>query len=137
MTEAVPATAVPRREDLPDGSVRIVFAAPILFHAEPRASLTLRAPTAGERWEIGDPRSYIENAAGLGMAYTDREMLVRWIRLLIVDHDFDFIARDRDLSLAILIEDVVLGFFTKARMRLRPPSAPSPDPGQPPATSPA
>lgn len=128
-------SAAPRREDQPDGSVRIVFAAPILFHAEPRSSLLLRQPTVGEVWELGDPRGIVYNEEGLGVPFTDREKMILWVKKLIVDHDFDFVARDRDLALAILIEEAVLDFFTKARTRLKPPSARSQKPDQPPATS--
>jgi hypothetical protein len=116
----------PRREPQPDGSVRIYFAAPILHHAEPRGFVTLREPMALEGWQIGDPVSYIYDDRGYGTPYVDRERLLQWIRLLIVDHDADILGRERDLSLSFLIEETVLGFFREARTRSRPPSANSP-----------
>lgn len=120
--------SAPRREDLPDGSVRIWFAAPILLHAEPRGFLTLRQPFAGEPWELGDPRSYVYGVDGLGTPYTDREVLMKWIRRLMVDHDPDIVGREPDLSLGLLIEEAVLDFFTNARKRLKTASAPAPVP---------
>jgi hypothetical protein len=123
VTDSAPA---PRREDLPDGSVRIVFAAPILYHTEPKGFVDLRPPTAGEVWEMGDPRQFIFNDAGLGTPYTDRALLRQWIGKLMVGHDADMIARERDAALGILIEEAVLDFFAKARRRSKAASAPSP-----------
>lgn len=118
----------PRREDLPDGSVRIWFSSPIFLHAEPKGFLTLRPPQVGERWEHGEPNAYVFNAEGLGTPYTDRPCLRGWIERLIVDHDIDIIGRSSDLALGLLIEEAVLGFFTNARKRLRTESARSPQP---------
>lgn len=116
----------PRREDLPDGSVRIHFAAPIVaIGGVAASSLLLRPPTAGEIWEIGDPRGFIYNDAGLGTPYVDRPLLLQWIRKLVTEHDPDIIARERDAALGMLIEEAVLDFFKNARMRLKPASAPS------------
>ncbi|MBX9911457.1 MAG: hypothetical protein K2Z25_22475 [Beijerinckiaceae bacterium] len=118
--------STPRRETQPDGSVRIWFAAPILHHAEPKGFVTLREPMALESWQIGDPVSYIYDDRGYGTPYVDRERLLQWIRLLIVDHDADILGRERDLALSFLIEETVLGFFRQGRTRLRPPSEGSP-----------
>lgn len=125
---ALAGSPAPRREDLPDGSVRIWFAAPILFHTEPKSFLDLRPPTAGEVWELGDPRQFIFNDTGLGAPYTDRPLLRQWIGRLMVGHDADIVARDRDAALGILIEEATLDFFAKARKRSRPASEPSPQP---------
>lgn len=117
----------PRREDLPDGSVRIHFAAPIVgIGGAAASSLLLRPPTAGEFWEIGDPRGFIYNDQGLGTPYVDRPLLLQWIKKLITEHDAEIIARERDASLGMLIEEAVLDFFKNARTRLKPVSAPSP-----------
>lgn len=113
----------PRREPQPDGSVRVYFSAPIMFHAEPKGFATLRAPRVGEIWEFGDPIEYVVQD-GAATPYVDRKALVRWIHTLMTDHDADIIGRDGDSSLGLLIEDVVLGFFTNARMRLTQASAP-------------
>lgn len=118
----------PRREDLPDGSVRIHFAAPIVDQGQAKSSLLLRLPTAAEMWEIGDPRGFIFNDKGEGTPYVDRPLLLQWIRKLITEHDADVIGRERDPALGLLIEEAVLDFFKTARMRLKPVSAPSPDP---------
>jgi len=118
-------TTAPRREDQPDGSVKIIFAAPIMFHDEAKGHLTLRPPRTGEVWEIGDPRSYIYSDDGLGTPYVDRPRLVQWIKRLIVGHDVDLIGASTDLALGLLIEQAVLDFFLKARMSLKPESAPS------------
>lgn len=115
----------PKREELPDGKVRIAFAAPIMLFEEVKRSLTLRPPTAGEIWEIGDPRSYIYNEAGLGTPYVDRERLKAWIGKLMVDHDRDLIGMQGDAALGLMIEEAVLDFFSKARKRSRSGSAPS------------
>ncbi|QEL26154.1 hypothetical protein FQV39_28750 [Bosea sp. F3-2] len=120
------AAPAPRREDLPDGSVRIFFAAPIVDHGQAKGHLTLRQPTAGEIWELGDPRGFIYDKGGLGTPYVDRPLLLQWIRKLITEHDADVVARERDPSLGLLIEEAVLDFFRNARMRLKPASAPSP-----------
>lgn len=125
----------PRREDQPDGSVRIWFAAPILFHAEPKGFLTLREPLALEAWQMGDPVSFIYDERGYGTPYVDRDRLVTWLQKLIVDHDADIIGRERDLALAMLMEETVIGFFRQARTRLRPPSAASSDQASPPVKS--
>lgn len=115
----------PHRENLPDGSVRVYFSAPILFHAEPKGFATFRAPTVADVWELGDPRVYLFNEAGQGVPYTDREVLVKWIGRLMVDHDVDMVGRHGDAALGLLIESVVLDFFTIARKRLTAGSAPS------------
>lgn len=118
----------PRREDLPDGSVRIVFAAPIVLHGEAKGFVDLRPPTAGEVWDLGDPRAFIYNEAGLGTPYTDRTLLRQWIAKLMVGHDADIIARERDAALGLLIEEAVLDFFARARRRSKAESAPLPVP---------
>lgn len=115
----------PRREDLPDGQVRVFFSTPIVHFGEAKGSVTLRQPNVSEIWEIGDPRSYIFNDAGLSTGYTDREKLRQWVGRLMVDHDADIIGREPDTALGMLIEEVVLGFFTSARKRLMNASAPS------------
>lgn len=122
MTES---TQLPRREDLPDGKVKITFATPIMLFEEAKRSVTLRPPTAGEIWEIGDPRSYIYNAEGLGTPYVDRARFKGWLSKLMVDHDADIIGFAGDAALGMLIEDVVLDFFQNARRRSSNASAPS------------
>lgn len=117
-----------RREDQPDGKVKIIFAAPILLHDEAKRSLSLRPPRAGEIWDLGDPRSYIYNEAGLGTPYVDRERLKAWIGRLMVDHDHDIIGHTGDAALGMLIEEVVLDFFGNARKWSNAASAPSPRP---------
>lgn len=107
----------PRREDLPDGSVRIHFAAPILLHDEPKRFVTFRPPAVGEIWDYGDPLEFVVQD-GAGTPYIDRKILRRWIELLMSDHDADIIGRERDPLLGMMIEDAVLGFFTTARTRL-------------------
>ena len=115
----------PRHEELPSGQVRVLFSAPIVHFSEAKGSVTLRPPNVSEIWEIGDPRSFIFNDAGLSTPYTDREKLRQWIGRLMVDHDSDIIGREADPALGMLIEEVVLGFFSSARKRLTNASAPS------------
>lgn len=115
---------MPRREDLLDGSVRIHFDAPILHHAEPRGFMTLRPPTFGEVLAHGEPQSLVVGN-GAGVTYVDRPLLVKWFSLLLTDHAAEFIQPSRDAALALLVEEVIFGFFTGARTRLRPPPAPS------------
>lgn len=122
MSAAAPA---PRREDMPDGTVRIWFSAPILLHDEPKGFLDLRQPTAGEIWELGDPRAFIYDEHGLGTPWTDRELLRKWIARLMTGHDPDIVGRERDAGLGLLIEEAVLDFFAKARRRSKAASAPS------------
>jgi hypothetical protein len=114
----------PRREDLPDGSVRIHFAAPIVDQGKARLFCDFRPPTVGELIDTGDPRALVMSADGVGTDYVDRIALRRWGEKLIVGHDFDVIARERDLRLGMLIEGVLLGFFENARMWLKAGSAP-------------
>lgn len=114
---------LPRREDQPDGSVKILFAAPILDIGEAKRHLTLRPPQAGEIWDIGDPRSFIYNDDGLGTPYVDRVRLRTWIGRLIEGHDVDIIGAQGDAALGLLIEEAVLDFFGKARKQLKPASA--------------
>lgn len=115
--------AAPRREDLPDGSVRIIFAAPILFHAEPKGHCHFRPPTVGELIDLGDPRSLVVGGDNMATEYIDRTILRQWAAKLIEGHDFDFIARERDLRLGVLIERALLGFFENARTWLKAGSA--------------
>lgn len=121
----------PRREDLPDGSVRIIFAAPILLHAEPKGHCDFRPPTVGELIDIGDPRNLVIGADRTATEYLDRITLRQWAGKLIVGHDFDIVSRERDLRLGLLIEGVLLGFFENARTWLRAASAPSPNEAMP------
>ncbi|KPH80683.1 hypothetical protein [Bosea vaviloviae] len=111
--------SAPRREDLPDGSVRIHFAAPILLFTEPKGHATLRRPTVAESWEIGDPLTYIVDERGYATPFLDRPRLVTWINRLVTDHDADVIGRDSDLALGMLMEDAVIDFFRKAKLRSR------------------
>lgn len=120
---ALAGSPAPRREDLPDGSVRIWFAAPILFHTEPKSFLDLRPPTAGEVWELGDPLSHVYGD-GAVTPYVDRGLLLRWLGKLIVGHDVDIVGRERDAGLGLMIEEAVLDFFATARKRSRAASAP-------------
>lgn len=115
----------PRREEQPDGSVKITFAAPILFHDEPKGFLTLRQPTIREVWDHGDPVTWVFSDAGAVVSTVDRPSLRAWVGLLIEGHDPDIIGKQRDVALALLIEDAVVDFFRSARRRLKPPSAPS------------
>lgn len=114
-----------RREDQPDGSAKIWFAAPILDIDKPKRFLILRQPRAGEIWDLGDPRSYIYNADGLGTPYVDRERLKKWIDRLMTEHDADVIGVMGDAALGMLIEETVLDFFTNARTQSKTASAPS------------
>lgn len=114
----------PRREDQPDGSVKIVFAAPILYHAEARGHLTLRRPQAGEVWDLGDPVTWFVSDSGLAVRQIERPALREWVKRLIVDHDADVIAMLGDVALGLLIEDAVVDFFQSARTLLRQPPAP-------------
>ncbi len=116
---------VPRREAQPDGSVRVLFSAPILEHGEPKGFVTMRPPRAGEIWDFGDPLEFVVQD-GASTPYVDRKTLRRWITLLMVDHDAEVIARENSTALGLLIEDVVLGFFLTARISLTATPAPLP-----------
>jgi len=116
----------PRREEQPDGSVKIIFASPILFHDEAKGYLTLRQPTIREVWEIGDPVTWVFSEAGAVVSTVDRLALRSWVGRLIEGHDADLIGAHRDVALGLLIEEAVVDFFRSARRRLKPPSAPSP-----------
>lgn len=113
----------PRREDQPDGSVKIIFAAPILDLDQPKKHLTLRPPTIREIWEIGDPLTYVFSDSGAVISTIDRPSLRAWASRLIEGHDADLIGEQRDVALGLLIEEAILGFFQSARRRLKPPSA--------------
>lgn len=123
-----PELSPPRREDLPDGSVRIHFAKPILHFGEAKMAAVFRPPTAGEFLDLGDPRHYVYDADGFGAPHTDRALLRRWAALLIVGHDIDMVGREADPMLGMLIEEAILDFFANARRRLKPASAPSSEP---------
>lgn len=114
----------PRREYLPDGSVRIVFAAPILLHGEAKGSLTLRPPTVDEYLELGDPNYVVYSDEGQVMPHIDRPLLRRWAARLVEGHDLDIVGRQRDLALGLAIEGAVLDFFRNARKRSKAASAP-------------
>lgn len=116
----------PRREDLPDGSVRIHFAGPIVDQGQARLFCDFRPPTVGELIDIGDPRAIVYDDVGGSAPYTDRSKLGTWARKLIVGHDYDVISRERDMRLGILLEEVLLDFFRSARRWLNAASAPSP-----------
>lgn len=124
-----------RRETLESGAVRVHFAAPIFDQADPKRWCTLRPPTIGEYLDHGDPLTVVVDGAGGGVPVVDRVLLRRWMDRLIEDHDAELICRAPDLALAMLIEEVILGFFTEARRRLRPPSPDLPGPASPPSTS--
>lgn len=116
--------AIPRRETLPDGSVRVHFTTPILYFDQAKSFVTFRPPGVGEIWDIGDPIEFVVQD-GAGTPYIDRKVLRRWIGLLMADHDADMIGVQRDPALGMVIEDVVLGFFTSVRTALINASAPS------------
>jgi hypothetical protein len=120
----VNAAPAPRREDLPDGSVRICFAAPIMLIDQPKPSLTLRQPTVFDVLDIGDPVTWIFDTEGNATKLVERDKLKTWFARLIDGHDPDIVGRERDTALGLLIEDALLGFFPSARTRLKPASAP-------------
>lgn len=119
---------LPRRENQPDGSVKILFASPILDVGEPKMQLTLRRPRCGEIWDIGDPVTWVFSDAGAVISTVDRPALRAWVGRLIEGHDPDIIALHGDIDLGLLIEEVIVDFFRSARRRLKPPSAPSSTP---------
>jgi hypothetical protein len=117
--------SAPRREDQPDGSVRVVFAQPILEHGEPKGSVTFRPPTVGEVLDLGDPATWVIGESGQAVSIVERPLLRQWAGRLAKGCDIDLIAREPDPALGLLIEEVILGFFQSARRRLKPASAPS------------
>lgn len=123
--------SAPRREDQPDGSVKIIFAAPILYHDEAKGHLTLRQPTIREVWDLGDPVTWVFSEAGVMVSTVDRSSLGAWAGRLIEGHDPDIIGAQRDVALGLLIEDVIVDFFRNARRRLKLPSAPSSEAASP------
>ncbi len=127
--------SAPTRTTQPDGSVRITFAAPIFDQAEPKRGCTLRPPTVGEYLDLGDPLTVVVDHAGAGVPVVDRALLLKWVERLMTDHDPVLVSRSSDLALAMMIEEVVLGFFSAARRRLRPPSPDLSAPASPPEIS--
>lgn len=117
------ASQLPRCEEQPDGSIKVLLASPILYHTEPKREFTLRQPTIREVWDIGDPVTWVFSDAGAIVSTVDRPTISRWINLLIDGHDPDLIGDRSDVALALLIEDAVIGFFRNARKRLKSPSA--------------
>ena len=113
-----------RREDMPDGSVRIWFDKPILEHTDPKGFLTLRRPTVMEALDIGDPVTWVSDGSK-ALRTVDRALLIQWFRALAVGHDADIVGREPDLALGLLIEETILDFFPKARKRLQPEPAPA------------
>lgn len=106
------------REELPDGSVRLTFAEPILDGAEPKRSLVVRRPTIGEQMRLGDPLTWVIDDKA-SMPIVNRQLVEEYARMLITGHDWDFIARATNMPLALAIEDAILGFFRSARITLR------------------
>jgi hypothetical protein len=123
MSEAASLSSpAPRREDLPDGRVRIHFTGPILHFTETKTSVTLRLPTVGEVLDRGDPLTFVVDDQA-SMPVVDRPAMREWFKALVVDHDADILLMQADTALGLLVEDVILGFFRSARRRLNPPSA--------------
>lgn len=118
---------MPRREDLPGGKVRVHFDRPILHFDKPAGFADFRPPTVGEVWDFGDPLTlwFVDESA---TPLVDRPALRAWIGRLIEGHDADMLARENDPALGILIEQVVTGFFMKARASLTAASAPASPP---------
>ena len=115
-----------RREDLPNGAVRIHFAAPILDFDQPKGFVDIRPPTVGEYLDTGDPLTWVFGPDGGGMPVSDRTVLRRWASTLVSGHSLDVLARESSLALAMAIEEAILGFFKTARMQLNAASAPLP-----------
>ena len=116
-----------RIETLPNGAARIHFDAPILLVDQPKGFVDFRPPTVGEYIDIGDPLTWVFGPDGGGMRVTDRVILKRWAAVLIEGHSMDVLALRPSLGLAMAIEEVILGFFKKARQDLSNASAPHPD----------
>jgi hypothetical protein len=114
----------PRAETQPDGSVRITLVSAILYFEKPEHTLLFRAPRVMEIIELGDPLTWLFRD-GVAMKVVDRPVLKLWFERLLVGHDADMVGREADAALGMLIEDVLLGFFQTARMRLNAQSAPS------------
>jgi hypothetical protein len=107
-----------QREELPDGSVRLTFAEPILDGAEPKRALVVRRPTIGEQMRLRDPLTWIVDDKA-SMPVINSEIVEGYCRILIVGHDWDFISRATNMPLGLAIEDVILGFFRNARTSLK------------------
>jgi hypothetical protein len=113
-----------RLEQLPDGSARIHFAAPILHHTEPKGFCTLRPPTSDEYLTHRDPSNWLTSGDAV-TPFVDGEIIRAYAKILMVDHDVDMVLRHAPLEVGLLIEEAILGFFRNARKRSKPASAPS------------
>lgn len=123
---------LPRIEHLPDGSARIHFAAPILFHDQPRVSCVFRPPTADEYLTHRDPATWL-TSGDAASPFIDGDIVRAYARLLIVkdgpeSHDADMVLKRGSLDIGLLVEEAILGFFRNARKRSKPESAPPPAP---------
>lgn len=106
------------REELPDGTIRLSFAEPILDGAEPRRSLVVRRPSIGEQMRLGDPLTWVVDEKA-SMPIVNRALVEEYCRILITGHDWDFVSRATNMPLAIAIEEAILGFFRNARITLK------------------
>lgn len=107
-----------RREDLPDGSVRIYLDVPIADMAEPKTTFVIRRPTIGEQMRLGDPLTWVVDDKA-SMPIIARDLVEHYARLLITGHDADVIFRTTNMRLGVMIEEIILGFFRNARMSLK------------------
>ena len=114
-----------RIETLPNGAARIHFDAPILLVDQPKGFVDFRPPTVGEYIDIGDPLTWVVDENRRATPFLDRVLLKQWAALLMVGHSFDVLSREPSVELAVMIEDVITGFFQKARLTLSKQSAPS------------
>lgn len=117
---------MPRRETLPDGTERIHFDAPILEVDHPRRHVDFRPPMVIEVLRFGDPATAVFGPDGTVMATVDRDLLLHWVRTLMVGHDLDILGRERGVELGRMIEAVILDFFRKTPASFVDESARSP-----------
>lgn len=113
-----------RTEALDDGRVRVHFGRVILEHEKPKRFVTFRPPKIGEMLDHDDPVSFVTDDTAV-TPMIDRAALAFWVRLLMLDHDLDFIAQVEDPAIGYAIIEAVSGFFTNARKRFGSGSAPS------------
>lgn len=103
-----------KKEELPDGSVRLSFDAPILWGTEPKKDFVIRRPTIGEQMRLRDPLTWVLDGQA-SMPIINGDIVESYCRILIVGHDWEFLSRETNMALGMAIEETILGFFRNAR----------------------
>lgn len=97
-------------------SIKIDLADPLVGHSGPQSVVTLREPTAGDYFDLGEPAVVARNADGTLYTVENDAAIRAYIQRCIVDAD-PLVLEGSSLRNGLLVKAAVLNFFSAARSK--------------------